>query len=69
MRGPKIIYGAYIGNICESPSWVIIWRIFWVVCRKYLCGPKIVYGLVWVFFSKWANEIRARKFVPQHLAP
>ena len=21
----------------------------WEVCRKYLCGPKIVYGIVWVF--------------------
>jgi len=28
VKGLKIIYGAYIGNICESPSWVIIWRIF-----------------------------------------
>ena len=37
----------------------------WVICGKYLCGPKIVYGLVWVFFGECANEIRAQKFVPQ----
>ena len=39
----------------------------WEVCRKYSCGPKIVYELVYVFFSEWTNEIRARKFVPQQL--
>ena len=49
VRGPKIIYGAYIWNICE----------------KYLCGLKIAYGLMWVFFE-WANKNKALKFVPQH---
>ena len=39
----------------------------WVTCEKYLCGLKIVYEFVWVFFSEWANKIRARKFVPQHM--
>ena len=39
----------------------------WVICGKYLFRPKIVYGLVWVFFSEWANEIKAQKFVPQQL--
>ena len=40
LRGPKIIYGAYIGNICESPSWVIMWEIFmWAQNRlwAYVC--------------------------------
>ena len=36
---------------------------------EYLCGLKIIYGLVWRFFKEWANEIRTRKFVAQHLAP
>ena len=41
----------------------------WVICRKYLCELKIVYGLAWeLYFSEWANEIRAQKFVPQHFA-
>ena len=39
----------------------------WVICGKYLFELKIVYGLVWVFFSEWANEIKTRKFVPQQL--
>ena len=39
----------------------------WVICGKYLFELKIVYGLVWVFFSEWAYEIRAQKLVPQHL--
>ena len=33
VRGPKIIYEAYI----------------WNICGKYLCELKIVYGLVWVY--------------------
>ena len=37
----------------------------WVICGEYLCGLKIVYELVWVFFSEWGNGIRAWKFVPQ----
>ena len=24
VKGPKIIYGVYMGNICGSPNWVII---------------------------------------------
>jgi len=32
---------------------------------EYLCGLKIAYWLMWVFFE-WANKNKARKFVPQH---
>ena len=39
----------------------------WVIYGKYLFELKIVYGLVWVFFSQWANEIKTRKFVTQQL--
>ena len=39
-----------------------------VICGRYLCGLKIIYGPVWVF-CEWANKIKARKFVPQHLTP
>ena len=35
------------------------------MCGKYFCGHKIIYGLVQVSFWEWANEIKARKFVPQ----
>ena len=38
----------------------------WIIYEEYLCGLKIIYELVWGFFREWANEIRARKFVPQH---
>ena len=43
----------------------------WVICGKYVgniyVSPKQFMGL-YGYFSKWANEIRAQKFVPQHLA-
>ena len=40
MREPKVIYGAYIRGIYGSP---------WVICGEYLCGFKIIYGLVSVY--------------------
>ena len=60
------LYGKYLwepklGNNMEN---------IWVICGKYvgnIHGSKIVYGLVWVFISKWANEIKAWKFVHQQL--
>ena len=65
-----------MGNICERAQGNL-WGLYneylwepnnmeniWVIYRKYLCELKIVYGLVWVFFSEWANEIRTQKFVP-----
>ena len=38
------------------------------MCGKYLCGLRIMCGLMW-HFCEWANEIKAREFEPQHLAP
>ena len=66
-----------MGSICEMAQGNL-WGLYreylwepnnmeniWVICGEYLCGLKIVYGLVWVFFSEWANGSRARIFVPQ----
>ena len=67
-----------MSSICERAQgnlWGLYREYLWepndmenilVICEKYLCGLKIVYGIVWVFFSEWAKEIRVRKFVPQH---
>ena len=40
MREPKAIYGAYMRGIYGSS---------WVICGEYLCGFKIIYGLVLVY--------------------
>ena len=70
-----------MGSICERVQGNL-WGLYreylwepnnmeniWVICGKYLCELKIVYGLAWeLYFSEWANEIRAQKFVPQHFA-
>ena len=62
-----------MGSICERAQGNL-WGLYgeylwepnnmeniWVICGKCLCG------LVWVYFSEWANKIRAHKFVPQQL--
>ena len=35
-----------------------------IIYGEYLCGFKIMLGLMWVF-CEWVNEIKAQKFVPQ----
>ena len=47
VRGPKIIYEAYIGNICESPSWVIMLEIFmWAQNSLWVYVGIFVSGLI-----------------------
>ena len=39
-----------------------LWKIF-------MWAQNSLWACVGIYFCEWANEIRAQKFVPQHLAP
>ena len=62
------LYGKYLwepklGNNMES---------IWVIWGKYVGNICVGSKQLWAcmsIFSEWTNEIRARKFGPQHLAP
>ena len=61
MREPKAIYEPVYGVFVKAHNVENIWVIYkW----EYLCGFRIMCGLMWVF-CEWTSKIKARKFVPQ----
>ena len=71
---------AIMGNICERVQgnlWVLCMEYLWmpnnmeniwaINMRNIYVSFKIMCGFMWVF-CEWTNEIKARKFVPQHKA-
>ena len=43
------LYGKYLWGLNMGGNMGKYLGNMWEVCRKYLCGPQIVYGFIWVF--------------------
>ena len=55
MRGPMTIYGVLYRKYLWEPN---IMENIWVMCEKYLCGLRIMCGLMWVFFVSGLMKLR-----------
>ena len=56
-----------MGNICERTQdnlWGLYMEYLWEI---FLWAQSSLWAYVGIYFYEWANEIRARKFVPRHL--
>ena len=55
VRSPMAIYGALYRKYLWEPN---IMENIWVMCGKYLCGLRMMYGLMWVFFVSRLMKLR-----------
>ena len=56
-----------MGNICERAQdnlWGLYLKYLWEI---FMWAQSSLWACVGIYFCEWANEIRAQKFVPQHL--